>query len=256
MKTIKAFLVVILTGIVSAACFAQSDETELYTYATYFQCSGGPISVADAAIADDAERMDGFVEDGTITAWGWMAHNTGGKWQRIFYHQAESLDALLDASNAIQGNGGGDDEEEEGAADEDDGPTFGSVCNEHDDYIWQVEAGTIGQERGAAGFSVYYVCDLNGEDRADEIVNDHFAPVLNKLVEDGELTSWGWQSHFVGGEFRKLQTMTGTDHKALLAARAQAIDAIYGEDDALGAEFAEICGSHVDYMWDIIHETP
>ena len=74
-----------------------------------------------------------------------------------------------------------------------------------------------------------------------------------KLVEDGKLIGWGWSEHDVGGRFRKLQTMVGTDHKAVLKARAEAHEAIYADDNAAGVEFNDICGAHVDYMWDIIH---
>ena len=53
----------------------------------------------------------------------------------------------------------------------------------------------------------------------------------------------------------KLQTMTARDHKALLAARAEAIAMTYDEgDNAAGREFSDICGSHEDYMWNIVHE--
>lgn len=250
----------IMTGLLGAAlvvaglpALAQEDEApERYTYATYFHCPGGSLERVDEIMAEDAKRMDGLVRDGTISAWGWLAHHTGGRWQRVAYHQAGSLDALLDASDAIQSDDDDDDEE----AESDDGPGFGEICNAHDDYIWQVEAGTVGKERGPAGFSVYHVCDINREDRADEIVESHVAPILNKMVEDGKLTSWSWQSHVVGGEFRKLQTMTGADHKSLLAARAAAIEAIYGDDNEAGAEFSAICGPHVDYMWNILQETP
>jgi hypothetical protein len=41
----------------------------------------------------------------------------------------------------------------------------------------------------------------------------------------------------------------------VLAARAEAIEAIYAEGTA-GEELSEICGSHVDYMWDIIVTPP
>ena len=76
------------------------------------------------------------------------------------------------------------------------------------------------------------------------------------MVEEGNLTSRGWSSHVVGGRFRKLQTMTAADHKSLLAARGEAISLIYAEDSEAGTEFSEICGPHVDYMWNIVHETP
>lgn len=255
MKTIRAFLLGIGLTAIATASFAQDDEApEMFTYASYFSCPGGPLARADELIAEDAERMDALVEDGTINRWGWLAHHTGGSWQRIFYHQAGSLDALLDGSNAIQNPPDDDDEADDDEADE--GLTFTQICNSHDDYIWQVEDGTAGKERGKAGFSVYHVCDINREERADEIVAEHLAPVLNKMVEEGALTSWGWSSHVVGGKFRKLQTMTASDHKSLIAARSAAIETIYGEDDEAGAEFSEICGPHVDYMWNIVHETP
>ena len=52
-----------------------------------------------------------------------------------------------------------------------------------------------------------------------------------------------------GGKVRKLQTMTAKDLPTLLAARAEAIESMYPDDSAMGQEFADICGSHVDYIW-------
>jgi len=250
MKIIKILAVTMGLTALTLACVAQEEEDEgpiAYTYATYFYCGDGPLSRADEIIASDAERMDGFVADGTISAWGWLAHHTGGRWQRIFYYQAKSMEALMDAYD------GTNDDSEEGKARN---KEFGQICSAHDDYIWQVDNGSQGEERGEAGFSVYHVCDINSEARADEIVNDHVAPILNGMVEEGKLASWGWSSHVVGGRFRKLQTMTASDHKSLLAARGEAIAAIYAEDSEAGTELSEICGPHVDYMWNIVHETP
>lgn len=246
-NTLAASAALTLVALTSVA--QEEDKApDRFTYASYFNCGGGPLKVADDSVAEDAAAMDALVDDGTLVHWGWMAHHTGGKWSRIFYHQSDSLDALLDGQDAISEAIGDDDDESE------DGPTFGSVCNKHDDYIWQVENGMGSDDRGTAGFSVYHVCDINREDRADEIVAEHFAPILNKMVEDGALTSWGWQSHVVGGKFRKLQTMTAKDHKSLLAARGAAITTLYDEGGDAGEEFSEICGPHVDYMWDIKHE--
>ena len=80
---------------------------------------------------------------------------------------------------------------------------------------------------------------------------DPIAPILNGFVEEGKLTSWGWSTHVVGGRFRALQTMTAPDMKSLMKARGESIEAIYAEDNEAGAEFSDICGPHVDYMWDI-----
>ena len=40
----------------------------------------------------------------------------------------------------------------------------------------------------------------------------------------------------------------------MLGARGKAIAAIYADDSAMGIELDDICGTHVDYMWDIISE--
>ena len=242
MRKLFAIAIAATLTVFTFACVAQEEEDEgprAFTYATYFYCPGGALARADEIIAADSERWDGFVEDGTISAWGYLSHHTGGRWQRIFYYQAETMDALLDAYDA-SGEGGDEEANRE----------FGQICNAHDDYIWQVENGSQGEGRGEVGISVYHVCDMLREDRVDEIVDEHMAPILNGLVEDGKLTSWGWSSHVVGGKYRKLQTMTGADMKSLMAARGEAIQTMYGD----GAEFSEICGNHVDYVWNIVHE--
>jgi hypothetical protein len=254
MKIIKMLATSIAFMAIAVTAFAQEEDEapERYTYATYYNCGGGPLSVADEIIAEDYDRLDALVDDGTIAHWGWLAHHTGGQWQRIFYYQADGLDALFDAGDAVQGND--DDGDDDDAADDDDRPPFGSICNRHDDYIWQVENGASNDDRGEVGFSVYHACNLNNEERADEIVAEHVAPILNKMVEDGDLTSWGWQSHVIGGRFRKLQTMTAVDTKSLVAARTAAIAALYDDDNEAGEEFTAICGPHVDYIWNIVHE--
>ena len=149
MKIIKILAASIALTVISLACVAQEDDDgpEIFTYATYFYCPGGPLSRADEVIADDADRMNGFVDDGTISGWGYLAHNTGGQWQRLIYIQADSTDALLDANDTMFGDNGDGDAD---ADDEDEGLSFNQICNRHDDYIWQVESGTIGVDRGKA----------------------------------------------------------------------------------------------------------
>jgi hypothetical protein len=242
----------ILFGLVAAcgSLVAQEEEAPtMFTYATYFYCDvTGQDRVDEIVKTVNAPVYDQMVKDGIITAWGWLAHHTGGKWRRIQYYQAPSIAGLLDAQAEMDKRFEGLDP----AADME----FGKICNAHDDYIWQVEAGSGGGDRGAAGFSVYYKCNESKEERADEIWAKDFAPILNQAVADGKLTSWGWSSHNVGGAYRRLQTMTGADHKSLLAARGELIDKMYADDNKAGAEFTEICGSHSDYMWDIQIETP
>jgi len=100
----------------------------------------------------------------------------------------------------------------------------------------------------------YCKFDTSTESLADDYVKETEVPVMDKLVEEGKITSWGWQSHVIGGWFRRLFTMTATDYPTLMDARGEALAAQYGEDNAAGAEFAGICGNHNDYLWDVVHE--
>lgn len=251
MKMIRTLAIGVGLSALTLSCMAQEDEepAPFYIYSTYFYCGGGPLGRVDELTAETAPIMDKLAEDGTIGGWGWYAHHTGGGWQRLSFHFADSMEKLIDGSDAIQAalQAANDDAD-------DDQKSFGEICYRHDDYIWQGVAGSgPPAESPKAGFSTYHVCDFAGEERADEIIKEHAAPILDRLVEEGKLLSWGWATHSVGGRFRKLQTMTGTDHHAVLAARDEFIEVIYAEGSSTGEELATVCGSHVDYMWDIIH---
>lgn len=244
----KVFLLIATLVLTAGTAFAQDDKApERFTYATYLYCDASNESLADDYVKETEKPvMDQLVDDGAFLGWGWIRHHTGGKWRRIRYFQTDSINSALAGLDKM-----GEAFEEAGAGDDE---GVGVSCKSHDDYIWQVKAGTTGTERGNVGLSVYFNCKITEEDRADEIVANDFAPIYDKLVEDGKITSWGWQSHVVGGWFRRLFTMTAADYGALMDSRGEALAAQYGEDNAAGAEFAGICGNHHDYLWDIVHE--
>ncbi|MGB5332597.1 MAG: hypothetical protein WBM80_06900 [Woeseiaceae bacterium] len=251
MRNAFKYASLVLLATLPLAVMAQEEEEKSkgFIYSTYFYCDAGGGERADEIIKKiNAPDYDKAVEDGTINAWGWLAHHTGGLWRRAQYYTAPTLNALLDAPEAMSGDSDAATKKLEAE--------FASICRSHQDYIWERESGGGSDDRGAASFSVYYVCDEAREERADEIFAKDFAPILDKFVEDGKFTSWGWNSHWVGGKYRRLQTLTGTDHKSLLAARGELIEAMYPEGSEVGMEFTSICGSHEDYMWDIVHETP
>ncbi len=185
--------------------------------------------------------LDTAVEAGTIENWGWMAHRLGGKWRRAWFFTTTGADKLLDAADKIYAD------LSEAMGDED---AISEACPTHDDYIWEMGAGNASDERGATAFSIYFDCDSGREERADAIVNESLAPVMDGLMENGNIASWGWLKHHVGGKVRRLMTMTGASHKATLQARDYVVDVFYAEGNEAGAEFGGICSRHVDYMWD------
>jgi hypothetical protein len=227
----------------------EEKKEERYVYATYFYCKTSGQDKADELIkANSAPVYDAAVADGTIKGWGWLTHHTGGKWRRIQYHSSDSLSGLLAAQDTIG------ERMEAAAGGADDG--FSDICGAHDDYIWKSEAGSASDtKRGSAGLSMYHVCDIAKETRADEIVKKVFAPFYEKAVADGKLTSWGWSSHVVGGKYRRLGTMTAESFPGLLKAWGEILEAVYQDgknEEAM--EFSTICNSHSDYMWNIAHE--
>lgn len=249
MKTSLITATLVASLCLSSAALAQ-DEEQTYLYATYYYCDGSQQDRIDEIIESSAKPIyDAAVKAGEINSWGWLVHHTGGKWRRILYHGAGSMDDLLATQDALLDKM----EAQHGEAMQE----FGRLCNSHDDYIWRGITGSGGDilstERGKVGLSAYYVCDSR-EPVADEIVKTVFAPQFDAQVSNGKLTSWGWSEHIIGGKYRRLSTLTAADWPSLFAAREELVEA--GGDSPLAGQFGEICDSHVDYMWEIRHESP
>lgn len=238
---------VIATLCAPAMVEAQEEESEPnLIYGTYYYCS--PLSKQD--VADEiveyafAPIYDAAVDDGSINSWAWLAHHTGGKWRRLMVFTATGIDKLLQAQEIL----GERMEEVESAAPR----VFGEICDTHDDYIWEAAEGGGSLTEGEAHFSIYYYCASDKEERADEIVGEVFVPILNQHLETGDITSWGWNKHFVGGKLRRILTLTAADQASVVKARGAIIDDLYSGDSEAGAnEFDGICGAHEDYMWEL-----
>ena len=252
---------ILLRGLAAILCVlplagvAQESESPItYAYATYFICSPDGETRADEIISTTFKpHYDAAVEHGDIVGWAWYQHFVGGKWRRLLVLLANDIDSLLDASGAL-GEIIADNTPEAGRA-------FSAICSSHDDYIWQTVEGVGGvdvtERRGDAGFSAYMICDMAKEERADELVREVFGPIYDSHVGEDGLTSWNWLSHNVGGKFRRALIMGAPDHKTLMRERAEIIEEL-GERrrERSLREFNEICGSHDDYMWDILIQTP
>jgi len=254
MKKNAAAGLLLALAVMAGNAFAQDESApSSYVYATYFVCSPDGESRADEIIKTVFKpHYDAAVEQGDIQGWSWLQHFVGGKWRRVLVIVANDINSLLDASGAL-GEIISDKTPEAGRA-------FSAICASHDDYIWQTTPGVgtevATEERGAVGFSVYMECAMDGEERADELVSKVFAPIYDKHVGEGELTSWSWLKHHVGGELRRALILGAADHKTLMGAR----DAIIAEFEDRRAkraaeEFNGICGKHHDYMWDILVQT-
>jgi len=247
-------LIVTLATVSGVALAQDSDAQQGFAYVTYFECNAGMEYRADEIIQRSyTPHYEAAVEAGDILQWSWMSHFVGGKWRRALVLTAPDMDNLLNAAGALG--------EAIAASTPEAGRVFTEICPIHEDYIWETVPGvggtTVGAERGPAGFSIYMDCDMNREERVDELMGGPIGAVYDAHVADGELVSWTWLAHTVGGQYRRLLSMTADDHPSMMRARA----AILAELDAgrlkrSYTQMNEICPDHDDYMWDIQQATP
>jgi hypothetical protein len=105
-------------------------------------------------------------------------------------------------------------------------------------------------------YATYFECDVSQQERVDDIVKSSYAPAYDAAVEAGTISSWGWMAHQTGGKWRSAATTTATDVKTLLATRNAIMAEVNEKAKAASDEFGEFCGSHQDYIWNIVHEVP
>ena len=66
------------------------------------------------------------------------------------------------------------------------------------------------------------------------------------------LIRWGWNVHWMGGEFRRLWTLRAGDRQKLMSAWAAIVNDLQSEQPFAMQEFLGICPSHDDYMWRLV----
>lgn len=97
--------------------------------------------------------------------------------------------------------------------------------------------------------ATYYKCNQATETRADAIYKATVAPIVKKQVDAGRLAAAGWGRHWLGGEWRRLEYVGGTDLGKMVAARDAIIAELTGTQAKAGDEFNALCPSHDDYIW-------
>ncbi len=229
--------------LLSFAAFADSHETKRFAYVTYSNCDITGEEDADEAFEKyAAPAYKAAKEAGEIDGYGYMRHHTGGNWRRLTFHTASSVPAVLAATGKIG------DRVDKNLGSRDD--KFGEACHSHDDYVWEIGMGNVDDVAGKYGISVYMVCNMGRERRADELVEKVFGPRYDKELGPGKLKSWGWLKHQIGGEYRRLLAMTADSVDDLIGARSALIETFAGT--SASREFTSICGSHQDYLWETV----
>jgi hypothetical protein len=232
--------------VMAPAAFAQDEQATVF--AAYYRCNQAQEARTDTiwqeVIAPIWQRHQ---DAGRITAYGWARHWAGGAWRRIAYTVGSDLETLVDVRSEfiqeVQQNHQAEMRE------------FNSICSSHDDYIWNSVAASeppleVAQDRPGAGLSSYMLCDSR-EGQADEIFQTAFAPIMNRHVQAGDVNSWLWLQHSVGGWYRRALVLDAVDYKAILNYWNKLWEDIEAEQPELLREFAAICNTHADYVWDL-----
>ncbi len=98
-------------------------------------------------------------------------------------------------------------------------------------------------------YATYYICDTSMETRADEIIQRSYATHYDAAVAAGNIASWSWLAHFMGGQWRRVLVLTALDIEDLLDASGALGEIIEESTPEAGRVFSEVCGEHVDYIW-------
>ncbi len=107
------------------------------------------------------------------------------------------------------------------------------------------------QNQGGVVFATYYECDPNLEAALDLVVMEAIAPIYQKHVDSGELTTWGWSAHAIGGAWRRLGFMIAPDRETALEVRGAIFQEVQAEEAAAGRMVNTVCPTHEDYIWSI-----
>ncbi|MBT8084573.1 MAG: hypothetical protein HKN35_05655 [Woeseia sp.] len=99
-------------------------------------------------------------------------------------------------------------------------------------------------------YATYFNCDPTAEARADEIITRNFKPHYDLAVEQGNLQSWSWLAHFIGGSWRRALVLTADNMSDLLDSSGALGEIIEEATPEAGRAFTEVCPTHVDYIWE------
>lgn len=105
------------------------------------------------------------------------------------------------------------------------------------------------EQANPAVFGIYYKCDQSKETRADGVVREAIAPVLDRHLEAGDISAWGWLAHTAGGEWRRVAYWVAADVGSALAATEKVVTELRADQPEASQELASVCPSHEDYIW-------
>ena len=243
MRIGPSLIATLTAGFVATAASAQQSAPQPVTASTYYRCDVAREARADTLYKQVwAPALDRQIKAGHLTGYGFSSHSIGSGWRRLEYLSAPSIEHLIAGRDAYVADGA--KANPKGAAE------FDAICGSHDDYIWQ--DGVASKDNPAAppapySYSRYTSCDMSKEGEADLIMETVFAPIMNKHLAAGHITSWSWLIHYMGGPVRRVLLWRGADVVSLL--KAEEMISADMSANGLYAAFTAACSGHSDYIW-------
>lgn len=106
------------------------------------------------------------------------------------------------------------------------------------------------EDEGPYVYASYYQCSPGQIGPAVQNLRDHWAPVLQRAIDAGDLTTWGVATHTTGNEWSLVLYHVGPDVNRLLGVIDAGVQQLYENTPDEAAAFSESCPSHVDYVWE------
>lgn len=105
-------------------------------------------------------------------------------------------------------------------------------------------------------FAQYLRCAPAQQDRANEIERTIIQPIGQKHIDAGHIAGITWRNHLQGGSWRAFRSMLGTDINVMMDVSQQMVTEFREQHPAEATEYANICGSHDDYIWTEVARSP
>ena len=116
-------------ALIAPSALQAQEEAPPVVVATYFECDMTREARADTLVMDVFGPVyDRYLSEGKLISWGWLAHDWGGKWRRLFVASAADRGDLLDTNDEIIA----ELVQEHPEANRE----FLLICPVHEDYIW------------------------------------------------------------------------------------------------------------------------
>lgn len=98
----------------------------------------------------------------------------------------------------------------------------------------------------------YFKCQYNKIGEVVEFTKEMSEPVLNKLVDEGKLNSWGSLTHLWGDEWNYLIYYNANNLAEFEAAFGEAVSSYEENSDDWMDKWSSLCSEHKDNVYSVI----